>query len=90
MAKINLKNKQTVLTKAQIHKTDTGSPEAQIALLTQSIAHLTKHLKTNPKDYSSRRGLLKKVGKRKALLNYLKSVSLSRYKKVISANNLKG
>lgn len=90
MARINVKNKKDILSKAQIHSTDTGSPEAQIALLTKSIAHLTKHLKENPKDFSSRRGLLKKVGKRKALLRYLQSVSPSRYKKVVSANKLKG
>ena len=90
MARINVKNKSNILSKAQIHATDTGSPEAQIALLTQSIAHLTSHLQENPKDFSSRRGLLKKVGKRKALLRYLQSVSQSRYKKVVAANKLKG
>jgi small subunit ribosomal protein S15 len=90
MARINVKNKENIISKAQIHATDTGSPEAQIALLSTSINHLTKHLQENPKDFSSRRGLLKKVGKRKSLLRYLQSVSQSRYKKVVSANKLKG
>jgi len=90
MAKINVKGKKKIIAKAQIHKTDTASPEAQIALLTESINQLTGHLQANPKDFSSRRGLLKKVGKRKSLLRYLSSVSPARYKKVITANNLKG
>jgi small subunit ribosomal protein S15 len=90
MARINIKDKAQVLSKAQIHDTDTGSPEAQIALLTKSILHLTSHLKENPKDFSSRRGLLKKVGNRKSLIRYLQSVSQSRYKKVLAANKLKG
>jgi small subunit ribosomal protein S15 len=82
--------KTTVVTKHQIHKDDTGSPEVQIAILTEEINNLTEHLKINPKDYSSRRGLLKKVGRRRALLRYLASVSMSRYKKTLSVNNLKG
>ncbi|NJK70742.1 30S ribosomal protein S15 [Candidatus Gracilibacteria bacterium] len=90
MAKINVKGKEKIITKAQIHKTDTASPEAQIALLTESINQLTGHLQVNPKDFSSRRGLLKKVGKRKSLLRYLSSVSPARYRKVVTANHLKG
>ncbi len=90
MAKINVKGKKKILSKHQIHKTDTASPESQIALLTESINQLTGHLKANPKDFSSRRGLLKKVGKRKSLLRYLASVSPARHKKVIAANSLKG
>lgn len=89
MARINIKNKSNVLSKSQIHATDTGSPEAQIAMLTESISQLTEHLKKNPKDFSSRRGLLKKVGRRKALARYLQSVSQSRYRKVMAANKLK-
>jgi small subunit ribosomal protein S15 len=90
MARINVKNKENIISKAQIHATDTGSPEAQIALLTKSISQLTGHLQSNQKDYSSRRGLLKKIGKRKSLLRYLQSVSPARYKKVVAANKLKG
>ncbi|MBC7472474.1 MAG: 30S ribosomal protein S15 [candidate division SR1 bacterium] len=88
MPKVNaLKSK--IISKHQIHETDTGTPEVQIAILTESILQLTEHLKINPKDFSSRRGLLKKVGKRKSLLRYLSSISQARYKKTALANNLK-
>jgi small subunit ribosomal protein S15 len=88
MPKVNaLKSK--IISKQQIHSSDTGSPEVQIAILTESILQLTEHLKINPKDFSSRRGLLKKVGKRKSLLRYLASISPARYKKTAMANNLK-
>jgi small subunit ribosomal protein S15 len=90
MAKINVKGKEKIIAKHQIHKTDTASPETQIALLSASISQLTIHLKSNPKDFSSRRGLLKQIGTRKSLLRYLSSVSPARYKKVVTANNLKG
>jgi small subunit ribosomal protein S15 len=82
-------DKTKVIAKAQIHDKDTGSPEAQIAILSEEIVNLTSHLKINPKDFSSRRGLLKKVGKRRSLLRYLATVSIARYKKTIQANNLK-
>ena len=62
---------------------DTGSPEVQVALLSERIGHLTEHLKTNHKDHHSRRGLLKMVGQRRALLDYLKRKNLDRYKKLI-------
>jgi len=81
--------KNAAITKYQIHKKDTGSPEVQIAVLSQDIFKLTDHLKINPKDFSSRRGLLKKVGKRRSLLRYLSTVSNARYKKTIAANGLK-
>jgi small subunit ribosomal protein S15 len=81
--------KGKTIAKQQIHATDTGSPEVQISLLTESISLLTTHLKTNPKDFSSRRGLLKQVGKRKSLLRYLLQTSPARYKKTVAANNLK-
>lgn len=82
--------KAKVIQKFQIHSEDNGSPEVQVALLTESINKLTDHLKINPKDYSSRRGLLKQVGRRKSLLRYLATVSLARYKKTVAANGLKG
>ncbi|MBD3627675.1 MULTISPECIES: 30S ribosomal protein S15 [Cyclobacterium] len=63
---------------------DTGSPESQIALFTYRIQHLTEHLKTNKKDHSSRKGLLKLVGKRRRLLNYLIKIDIERYRAVIS------
>ncbi|AKP52472.1 30S ribosomal protein S15 [Cyclobacterium amurskyense] len=65
-------------------ETDTGSPESQIALFTYRIKHLTEHLKTNKKDHSSRKGLLKLVGKRRRLLNYLIKIDIERYRNVIA------
>ncbi len=84
-----LAQKSNIIQQHQIHDDDTGSPEVQIAILTAEIKNLTEHLKKNPKDYSSRVGLLRKVGRRSRLLRYLSSVSLSRYKKTIAANNIK-
>jgi small subunit ribosomal protein S15 len=69
---------------------DTGSPEVQVALLTNRIEYLTEHLKVNKKDHSSRLGLLKLVGQRKRLLRYLKSKDFNRYTEVIKALNLRG
>jgi small subunit ribosomal protein S15 len=63
---------------------DTGSTEVQVALLTERINHLTEHLRTNPKDHHSRRGLLMMVGKRRRLLRYLEGSDLDRYRKVVS------
>lgn len=65
-------------------ESDTGSPESQIALFTYRITHLTEHLKTNKKDHSSRKGLLKLVGKRRSLLNYLIKIDIERYRNVIA------
>jgi small subunit ribosomal protein S15 len=62
---------------------DTGSPEVQIAVLTARIAELTEHLKANPKDHHSRRGMLKMIGKRRGLLDYLKRVDIERYRSLI-------
>ncbi len=67
----------------QLHGTDTGSPEVQIALLSARIEYLTEHFKSHSKDHHSRRGLLKLVGQRRRLLDYLKSKDVSRYKTVI-------
>ncbi len=75
--------KQETISKFQQHEGDTGSPEVQIALLSERITHLTEHLKNNHKDHHSRRGLLKMVGQRRALLDYLKRKDLERYKKLI-------
>ncbi|MCH9812487.1 MAG: 30S ribosomal protein S15 [Epsilonproteobacteria bacterium] len=69
---------------------DTGSPEVQVALLTNRIQYLTEHLKTNKKDHSSRLGLLKLVGQRKRLLRYLKSKDFGRYTEVIKSLGLRG
>jgi len=75
--------KRQILSKNQIHKTDTGSPEVQIALLSGRIAQLTEHFKTHQKDHASRRGLLIMVAKRRRLLTYLKKTDPERYKAVL-------
>ena len=75
--------KRQVLAKNQTHKSDTGSPEVQIALLTERISQLTEHFKTHKKDHASRRGLLIMVAKRRRLLRYLKDKSPERYKAVL-------
>jgi small subunit ribosomal protein S15 len=81
--------KQETIGKFQQHQGDTGSPEVQIALLSERIAHLTEHLKNNHKDHHSRRGLLKMVGQRRALLDYLKRKDLERYKTLIERVGLR-
>lgn len=68
---------------------DTGSPESQIALFTQRINHLTEHLKSNKKDYSTQQGLLKLVGKRKKLLNYLQENNIGRYRSIVAELELR-
>ncbi|MFN8355905.1 MAG: 30S ribosomal protein S15 [Spirosomataceae bacterium] len=68
---------------------DTGSPESQIALFTHRISHLTEHLKKNHKDYSTRQGLLKLVGKRRRLLDYLHKTDISRYRAIVAKLNLR-
>ena len=77
-------NKGTVITQYRIHASDTGSPEVQIALLSERITYLTEHFKTHKKDHGSRRGLLKIVGKRRRLLDYLRTHNVERYREVIS------
>ena len=73
----------------QLHDKDTGSADVQVALLTRRIEHLTGHLKTNRKDHSSRRGLLKMVAQRRSLLDYLSKTKADRYKKLIDKLNLR-
>ena len=75
--------KQETIQKHRQHEADTGSPEVQVALLSERIGHLTEHLKSNHKDHHSRRGVLKMVGKRRSLLDYLKRKDLERYKSLI-------
>ena len=75
--------KQEIISKFRSHDTDTGSPEVQIALLTERIVYLTEHFKTHMKDHHSRRGLLKMVGQRRRLLDYLKKKEIERYRTVI-------
>lgn len=81
--------KAEIVSKFSRGEKDTGSPEVQIALLSAKIAYLTEHLKANPKDFSSRLGLLKLVGKRKRLMKYLKKTNYSTYIKVISELGLR-
>ena len=71
------------------HEGDTGSPEVQIALLTERINHLNEHLKLHKKDHHSRRGLLKMVGQRRGLLNYLKEKDIERYRAIVASLNLR-
>lgn len=73
----------------QVHPTDTGSPEVQIALLTERILHLTEHFKTHTKDHASRLGLLKLVGQRRRLLNYLRRKDANRYRELIQRLGLR-
>ncbi|HVN80515.1 MAG TPA: 30S ribosomal protein S15 [Terriglobia bacterium] len=75
--------KSTVISQYKIHSSDTGSPEVQIALLSERINYLTDHFKIHKKDHSSRRGLLKLVGQRRRLLDYLKAKDVERYRGVI-------
>ena len=81
--------KQEIIEKHALHEGDTGSPEVQIALLTERINHLNEHLSVNPQDKHSRRGLLKMVGKRRGLLNYLKEKDIERYRAIVAALNLR-
>lgn len=75
--------KQAIIATNQAHANDTGSPEVQIAILTTRIAELTEHLKKNPQDNHSRRGLFKMVGKRRNLLGYLQKKDINRYRAII-------
>ncbi|MGQ3685231.1 MAG: 30S ribosomal protein S15 [Candidatus Loosdrechtia sp.] len=81
---ISKETKQQIINDLKTHESDTGSPEVQIALLTQHINHLSNHLKEHRKDHTSRRGLLKMVGRRSALLKYLSRNSNERYKNLIA------
>jgi small subunit ribosomal protein S15 len=78
-----------IVAKFRTHESDTGSPEVQVALLTERITYLTEHFKTHDKDHHSRRGLLMLVSKRRGLLAYLKRTSLDRYRKLVAALNLR-
>ena len=76
--------KETIIGDFRTHEKDTGSPEVQIAILSERITYLTDHFKTHAKDHHSRRGLLKLVGQRRTLLDYLKTTNKERYEKVIA------
>ena len=87
---INLKNKAEIVAKYGKDAKDTGSVETQIALLTEKITELTEHLKSNPKDFQGKRGLLMMVGKRKRLLSYLKERNLEGYRSLIKELGIRG
>jgi len=82
--------KKSIIEQYRIHETDTGSPEVQIALLTERINYLTEHLKVHKKDHHSRRGLLKMVGQRRGLLNYLSRTDPARYRAIVEKLGLRG
>ncbi|MDJ0632769.1 MAG: 30S ribosomal protein S15 [Xenococcaceae cyanobacterium MO_188.B29] len=78
------KRKQELISEYQVHETDTGSADLQVAMLTDRINQLTQHLKSNDKDHSSRRGLLKMIGRRRRLLSYINKQDSERYKQLIA------
>ncbi len=82
-------NTAATIEKFRTHETDTGSPEVQIALLTERITHLTEHLKVHKKDHHSRRGLLMLVGRRRRMLDYVKSIDVERYRRIIADQGLR-
>jgi small subunit ribosomal protein S15 len=82
-------NKTETIANNRTHETDTGSPEVQIALLTERITHLTEHLKMHKKDHHSRRGLLMLVGRRRRMLDYVRSIDVERYRKIIADQGLR-
>ncbi|MBQ2792181.1 MAG: 30S ribosomal protein S15 [Oscillospiraceae bacterium] len=85
-----LKEEKTAIIEAnKLHETDTGSPEVQIAVLTKRISDLTEHLKVHKKDHHSRRGLLKMVGHRRNLLNYLQKNDIERYRAIVAKLGLR-
>lgn len=86
---LEMEKKKEIIESYKVHEQDTGSPEVQVALLTERIVYLTEHFKTHKKDHHSRRGLLKLVAQRKKLLNYLKTVDKGRYDKLIERLGLR-
>ena len=86
---IQKEKKQAVMTEYRTHESDTGSPEVQVAVLTERVRELTEHLKVHQKDFHSRRGLLKMVGRRRNLLRYLKEKDFNRYRSLIERLGLR-
>jgi small subunit ribosomal protein S15 len=86
---LSTEEKKSILTTYGLHETDTGSPEAQVALLTKRISDLTEHFKQHKHDHHSRRGLLLLIGRRRRLLNYVKSVDVERYRSLIQRLGLR-
>ena len=86
---LNPEGKKEIIDRFKLHEKDTGSPEVQVAILSNRINYLTEHFKTHKKDHHSRRGLLKLVGQRRRLLNYLRRTDVQRYQKVIKELGLR-
>jgi small subunit ribosomal protein S15 len=86
---LSTEQKRSILGDYGVHESDTGSPEAQVALLTKRISDLTEHLKVHKHDHHSRRGLLLMVGRRRRLLNYLAQVDIARYRSLIQRLGLR-
>ncbi|NMC26849.1 MAG: 30S ribosomal protein S15 [Syntrophomonadaceae bacterium] len=86
---LSSEKKQEIIKAFQVHENDTGSPEVQIAILTDRINYLNEHLKANKKDHHSRRGLLKMVGQRRSLLDYLKNNDFDRYRNIVTRLGLR-
>ena len=86
---LDKKKKESLIKKYRVHDKDSGSSEVQIAILTEEIKELTEHLQTHPKDSSSRRGLLRKVGQRRRLLNFLERDNLTSYENLVKKLKIK-
>ena len=86
---LNPEAKKAIMAEFKLHDSDTGSPEVQVALLTQRILEITEHLKVHTKDFHSRRGLLKLIGQRRRLLDYIQRKDIERYRKVIKRLGLR-
>jgi small subunit ribosomal protein S15 len=86
---LNTEQKQEIIDRYRLHDADTGSPEVQVAILSERISYLTDHFKVHAKDHHSRRGLIKLVGQRRRLLNYLKLKDIDRYRALIEQLGLR-
>jgi len=86
---LNPEAKKEIIDRFKLHEKDTGSPEVQVAILSNRINYLTEHFKTHKKDHHSRRGLLKLVGQRRRLLNYLRKADVQRYQSIIKELGLR-
>mgnify|MGYP006423236535 CR=1 FL=1 len=87
---LSQENKQEIINNYQVHETDTGSTEVQVAIMTKRITRLTEHLKHNDKDHASRRGLLQLIGHRRSLLSYLQKEDQERYQNLIKRLGIRG
>lgn len=86
---LSKEQKQEIISKYKLHNMDSGSPEVQLALLTEKIRYLTEHFKTHTSDHHSRRGLLRMVGRRRRLLEYLKKAKVERYRAIVKELGLR-